>query len=96
MRAGDHALALTLRGELEEASSSHVTIKAGDAVAAAFDVERSFSKTVIIPRQLVSSPDSVLTIESSHFYVPAETRWRSRDRRKLGLKLVECSLAPVS
>lgn len=96
VRAGGHDLALTLRGELEEASSSHVTVRAGDSVAAAFDVEQSFSKTVIIPRQLLSSPDTVLTIESSHFYVPAETRWRSRDRRKLGLKLVECSLTPVS
>jgi hypothetical protein len=37
-----------------------------------------------------------VTIESSHFYVPAETRWRSRDRRKLGLKLLECSISPIS
>jgi hypothetical protein len=96
VRAGGRALALTLRGEIEEASSSHVTIKAGDAVAAAFDVGPAFSKTVLIPRQLLSLPETVLTIESSHFYVPAETRWRSRDRRKLGLKLVECSLTPVS
>ena len=33
-------LALTLRGEIEAASTSHVTVKAGDAVAAEFDVER--------------------------------------------------------
>jgi hypothetical protein len=96
VRAEGHALALTMRGEIEAASTSHVTVKAGDQVAAQFDVGRTFSRTVMIPKALVAAPETVLTIESSAFYVPAETRWRSRDRRKLGLKLVECSLSPVS
>ncbi len=71
VRAEGNGLALTLRGEIEAASTSHVTVKAGDAVAAAFDVERTFSRTVIIPRALLSAPETVLTIESSAFYVPA-------------------------
>lgn len=96
VRAEGHGLALTLRGEIEEASTSHVTIRAGNGVAAEFDVERTFSRTVLIPRELLSEPETVLTIESSAFYVPAETKWRSGDRRKLGLKLVECALSPVS
>ncbi len=96
VRAEGFGLALTLRGEIEDARTSHVTIKAGDAVAAAFDVDRTFSKTVIIPKALLAAPETSLTIESSHFYVPAETRWRSRDRRKLGLKLEACVLSPVS
>jgi hypothetical protein len=96
VRSGGNGVALTLRGEIEEASTSHVTVKAGEATAAAFDVGRTFSRTVLIPKALLVAPETVLTIETSHFYVPAETKWRSRDRRKLGLKLVECALSPVS
>jgi hypothetical protein len=51
---------------------------------------------VIIPKALLGAPETVLTIESSAFYVPARTRWRSGDQRTLGLKLVECTLSPVS
>ena len=96
VRAEGHALRLTLRGDIEAATSSHVIIRAGDRVAAQFDVGRSFAQTVVIPRDLIAAPEAVLTIESSAFYVPADTKWRSRDRRTLGLKLVECSLTPVS
>jgi hypothetical protein len=96
VRPEGNGLALTLRGEIEAASSSHVTVKAGEAVAAVFDVERTFSRTVIIPKALLGAPETVLTIESSAFYVPARTRWRSGDQRTLGLKLVECTLSPVS
>ncbi|MBS1817185.1 MAG: hypothetical protein JSU08_04590 [Acidobacteria bacterium] len=96
VRAEGHALALTLRGEIEEASTSHVSVKAGSATVAAFDVDRTFTKTVLIPQALLTQPETELTIESSHYYVPAEKKWRSQDRRKLGLKLYECSLTPVS
>jgi hypothetical protein len=96
VRAEGNGLALTLRGEIEEATTSRITVKAGVVVAATFDVDRTFSRTVLIPKALLSAPETVLTIESSAFYIPAEHKWRSQDRRKLGLKLVECSLSPVS
>jgi len=96
VRAAGLGVALTLRGEIEEASTSHVTIRAGARVAAEFDVDRTFSRTVLIPKELMTAPETVLTIESSAFYIPAETKWRSQDRRRLGLKLVECLLSPVS
>jgi hypothetical protein len=96
VRAEGNGVALTLRGEIEEASSSHVTVKVGEVVAAQFDVGRTFSRTVLIPKTLLASPESTIVIESSASYVPAETKWRSNDRRTLGLKLVECSLTPVS
>jgi hypothetical protein len=96
VRAEGGGVALALRGEIEEASTSHVTIRAGERVAAEFDVGRTFSRTVLIPKELVASPETVLTIESSAFYIPAETTWRSQDRRRLGRKLVECSVSPVS
>ena len=97
VRAEGSGLALSLRGEIEEASTSHVTVRAGNSEVTAFDVGRTFSKTVLIPRALLAAAgETPVTIESSHFYIPAETRWRSQDRRKLGLKLIECSISPIS
>jgi hypothetical protein len=96
VRAEGHALALSLRGEIEEASSSHVTVRAGDTVVAQFDVGTTFSRTVVIPAERLQAPETALTIESSAFYVPAETQWRSQDRRTLGLKLTECRVTPAS
>ena len=96
VRAEGHALALTLRGEIEAASTSHVVVRAGGRVVDEFEAGPTFGRTVIIPAGAVSGPESVLTIESSASYVPAETRWRSRDRRRLGLKLTECRVTQAS
>jgi len=96
VRAEGHSVALTLRGELEAASSSHVVVRAGDAVAGEFDVGRSFARTVLIPATLLPGPEQVITVETSAWYVPAEKRWRSKDQRRLGLKLFECRVTPAS
>lgn len=96
VRAEDHALALTLRGEIEEASSSHVTVRAGERVLAQFDVGPSFTRTEILPANALRGAESMIMIESSASYVPAEMRWRSKDRRRLALKVYECRLTPVS
>jgi hypothetical protein len=96
VRAEGHSVALTLRGELEAASSSHVVVRAGDAVAGEFDVGRSFARTVLIPATLLPGAEQVITIESSAWYVPAEKRWRSKDQRRLGLKLFECRVTSAS
>lgn len=96
VRAGGHAAALTLRGEIEEASASHVTIRAGGTIVGQFDVGRQFSRTVLIPAAALSGDEAIVSIESSATYVPQETRWRSRDRRRLGLKLFECRLTQAS
>jgi hypothetical protein len=90
------AVALTLRGELEEASSSHLVVRAGDRVVAEFDVDRTFQRTIVIPAEAFAAPETALVIESSAFYVPAEARWRSADRRRLALKLYECRVAAAS
>ncbi len=60
LRPEGHAVALTLRGELEEASSSQVTVRAGNAVAAQFQVDRTFSRTVVIPADLLGAPEVAL------------------------------------
>jgi hypothetical protein len=96
VRAEGHSVAITLRGEIEEASTSRVTIRAGDRVAATFEVGRQFERTTIIPADLLGPGETVVAIESSAWYVPADTRWRSADRRELGLKLYDCRVTPVS
>jgi hypothetical protein len=96
VRAEGHALALTLRGELEAASSSRITVRAGDRVVATLDVGKTFEQTVLIPADAVTAAESVLTIESSAWYVPAEASRRSADRRRLGLKLFECRVSAAS
>jgi hypothetical protein len=96
-RAEGRALALTLRGEIEEASSSRVTIRVGQDTAEAFDVGRSFTRTLVLPAGLFAGDEeSVITIETSAWYVPAEKRGRTADRRRLGLKLYECRVTPAS
>mgnify|MGYP000889328444 CR=1 FL=1 len=96
VRPEGHSLGLVMRGEIEAASSSHVTIKVGDAVVSESDVPKEFSLTTVIPQRFLTEPEAVITIESSAHYVPAEKQWRSRDRRILGLKLTECTLTPIS
>lgn len=96
VRSGGQAVALTLRGEIEEAPTSRVTIRVGDRVAGEFGVGRQFQRTTIIPADVLGTGENVVAIESSAWYVPAETRWRSADRRKLALKLYECRVTPVS
>jgi hypothetical protein len=96
VRAAGHGAALTLRGELEAAASSQVTIRVGDQVAAQFEVGRTFSRTVLIPREMLAGEETAVVIETSAWSVPAETGWRSRDQRRLGLKLYECQLTQVS
>jgi len=96
VRPGSRALALTLRGELEQASSSRVTVRSGERVLAQFDVGTSFARTVILPADAFGASETTIALESSASFVPAETRWRSRDRRRLALKLYECTLTPVS
>jgi hypothetical protein len=96
-RSEGRSLALTLRGEIEEASVSRVTIRVGSEIAAEFSVGRSFSRTVVIPASLFKGQEeSAVTLETSAWHVPAETRRGSRDRRRLGLKLYECRLTPAS
>ena len=46
VRSGGQAVALTLRGEIEEASTSRVTIRVGDRVAGEFEVGRQFERTI--------------------------------------------------
>jgi hypothetical protein len=96
VRPEGHTLALTIRGEIEDATSSQVTIRSSDRALAHFTVGRTFEQTVVFPADAFRQSESTITIESSAWYVPAETRWRSRDRRRLALKLFECTVTSIS
>ncbi len=96
VRAEGHAVALALRGEVEAASVSRVVIRAGDRVVDEFEAPRIFGRTVLIPAEALSGQESTITIESNASYVPAEARWRSQDRRRLALKVVECVVTRAS
>ena len=73
-----------------------MTIRSGDRALAHFTVGRTFEQTMVFPADAFRQSESTITIESSAWYVPAETRWRSRDRRRLALKLFECVVTPIS
>jgi len=96
VRSGGHSATLSIRGELEAATRSHVTVRAGDREVAAFDVDRVFAHATFIPAALLAGPEATITIESSAWYVPSERRWRTADHRRLALKLRECRLTPAS
>jgi hypothetical protein len=86
------ALLLTLDGEVEAASRSHVTIKIGERILAAYDIGETFSIKQPIPKEAVANGDNLITITTDHAYVPAERRSRTQDRRLLGLKVYDCRI----
>jgi hypothetical protein len=96
VRAEGHALAVRLRGETEDAGRSQVRLRVGDAAVARQAVDGAFVVTATIPAAATRGDETVLTIETDRSYVPAESRWRSQDRRRLGLKIFECEITPVS
>jgi hypothetical protein len=96
VHAEGHSISLHMDGELEAASTSHVVIRAGNRTVAEQDVGKTFSITAAIPAGALGGAEGAITIETSHWYVPAERSRRSRDHRHLGLKIYSCLLAPAS
>jgi hypothetical protein len=96
VRTPQQALVLSLKGEVEAAAKSHVTIKAGDRIVAAYDIGSTFSIRQTIPRELVTAGETTITITTDTTYVPAERSGRTKDRRLLGLKVSESRVTPAS
>lgn len=91
-------LLLQLQGEFEtSALSAHVIVKAAGRTLAEQDVPRQFTLDVMVPADVVQEGgETVLTVETDQWYVPADTNWRpSQDRRHLGLRVLESSLKPA-
>jgi hypothetical protein len=97
VRSEGQPLTLTLRGEAEGARRSRVVVRLAGRTVADETVGRRFSLRLQVPADPAAADgESLLTIETDGSYVPAEARWRSNDRRRLGLKVLECALKPVS
>jgi hypothetical protein len=92
-------LTLRLQGEFEtSASSAHIVLRAGDRIVAERDVPRQFEVTFAVPADLIAADgETVLTLETDQWYMPAEQNWRpTNDRRHLGLRIFTCEIARAS
>ena len=96
VRTPQQALVLSLKGEVEAAAKSHVTIKAGDRIVAAYDIGSTFAIRQTIPKELVTAGETTITITTDTSYVPAERSGRTKDRRLLGLKVYESRVTAVT
>jgi hypothetical protein len=97
VQSAKQPLRLTIAGDTGHVLlASHVTMHIGDRVIAEDDVRSSFSLSVVIPSALVGSSETVIVIETDRTYVPADRSFRSRDRRRLGLRVYRCDVTPVS
>jgi hypothetical protein len=103
VHAAGRALALTIRGEAPAVyfrRPSQVVVRAGGQVVSAHTLWRDFTVRITIPAELVNvssvpgGDESVVTIETDQFYVPAQRSRRTRDQRHLGLRVFECELRP--
>jgi hypothetical protein len=90
-------LSLILAGETDpSADDPRIVVRAGGRVVVDEPLERAFSIRVAIPASLVAGQDDTISIETNQTHIPAEESWRSPDRRRLGLKVYECRITPVS
>ena len=96
VRAAGKGLSLRIRGESEAGEDLGLTIRADDRIIASTRVGRVFMVNASIPAGVFTSEEHVLTIETDGSFIPAETRWRSQDRRRLGLKILSFEITPAS
>jgi hypothetical protein len=71
---------------------SRVVVRAGDRQIAEVSAGSSFAFTAVIPADLLTQEEQLVTIETDQVYVPAERNSRTQDRRRLGLKVLDCRL----
>jgi hypothetical protein len=96
VRAAGKPLSLRIRGVSEAGHPINLTVRAGGTVVASEAVGPAFVVNATIPAAFLGPGESVISIETDGSFVPAEVRWRTQDRRRLGLKVFECHLTPAS
>ena len=96
IRAGGKALSIRIRGLSEAGRDVNLTVRAGETVIVNETVGPAFAVNATVPASALGTGDSVITIETDGAFVPAEVRWRTEDRRRLGLKILECLITPAS
>jgi hypothetical protein len=95
IRGARGPLAVRMSGEIEAASTATVVLRVGEREIAEQVVGPSFELATTIPAELMTTDETLLTVETSESYVPAE-RGASGDRRRLGLKVFALELTPAS
>jgi TnpA family transposase len=73
-----------------------VKVSAGGRVVVEETLLTRFDLQVRIPAAFVAGDESTITIETDRTNVPAEGIRRSLDRRRLGLRVFECDVRPIS
>jgi hypothetical protein len=96
VRAAGKALSLRIRGESEAGHEVNLTVRAGETLIVSERVGSAFVVNTTIPAAALGPGESVMTIETDGAFVPADVRWRTQDRRLLGLKIFECRITPAS
>ncbi len=97
VRAAGKALSMRIRGESE---AGHDVEPHGqgrrNASSSNEQVGSAFVVNTTIPAAALGPEEGVMTIETDGAFVPADVRWRTQDRRLLGLKILECRITPAS
>ncbi|MEO8259315.1 MAG: hypothetical protein ABI868_18355 [Acidobacteriota bacterium] len=97
VRGAATALRLVLAGETDPLPrSSRMIVRVGDRVVGEFTVGRTFFAQTVIPKDLLTGGENVISVETDQVVVPADRSQRSQDRRHLGLRLFDVQLMPAS
>jgi hypothetical protein len=94
--SGGRPLKLTIAGETEGFTGpTRVTARIGERVIGQWVVGSRFTVQTQIPAAATADGETAIGIESDQFFVPAERSRRSRDRRRLALRVTAVQLTPV-
>jgi hypothetical protein len=75
-------------------SPPHVRVTAGGREVGAFDPNRDFDWSVVVPGELVTSSGGAIAIETDRVYLPGQAEGTA-DERRLGLRLFEIDVTPA-
>jgi hypothetical protein len=96
VRGGGRPLSIAVRGESEAGTTARVRLLAGNEVLGEERVDRVVAINARIPAAALRAGEATIALETDQSFVPAERQWRSRDRRRLGLKIYVCEIRAAS
>ena len=97
VRAQRRAMTLSISGETEGFSRpTHISIRIADRPVGQATVDGRFSIRAQVPADLPAGEETAVVVESDQSFVPAERSRRSRDRRRLALRVYAVQLTPAS